>query len=53
MEPSRFWVGQNGLDDYTYICTGHLSDVMRPEDKVLDVPCPGHGYLENGVWVNT
>lgn len=32
--PAEFWVGANGIDDYTHVCTGHLESVKRPGDVV-------------------
>ncbi len=34
---TRYWVGTNGLDDYTHVCAEHLEDVLRAEDTVRDV----------------
>jgi hypothetical protein len=33
-QPSRFWVGANGVDDYTHVCGDHVADVVRPGDAI-------------------
>jgi hypothetical protein len=32
--PSEFWVGTNGIDDYTHVCGPHLGWVRREGDVV-------------------
>jgi hypothetical protein len=32
---SEWWVGANGVDDYTHVCTSHLADVKQPQDSVV------------------
>ena len=34
---SRFWVGANGVDDYTYVCGDHVNDVKRDGDVVQKI----------------
>jgi len=34
---SRYWVGTNGVDDYTHTCAEHLDSVRRPEDTVREL----------------
>jgi hypothetical protein len=34
---ARFWVGANGLDDYTHVCGDHVEDVKREGDVVVKV----------------
>ena len=34
---SRFWVGANGLDDYTHVCGDHVEDVKRDGDSVVEL----------------
>jgi hypothetical protein len=33
-QKSRFWVGSNGIDDYTHVCGDHVQDVKRPGDAI-------------------
>lgn len=35
---SRYWVGQNGIDDYTHCCAEHLESVRRDGDVVEELP---------------
>lgn len=37
LNPSRYWVGTQGIDDYTYVCADHLDAVRREEDTVVDL----------------
>ncbi len=32
---TRFWVGANGIDDYTHVCAEHLDDVKREGDVIM------------------
>lgn len=34
-QKSRFWVGSNPLDDYTYVCGDHVEAVKRDGDEVF------------------
>jgi hypothetical protein len=34
-QPARFWVGANGVDDYTHVCGDHVEDVKRDGDVVV------------------
>jgi hypothetical protein len=34
-QPSRFWVGKNGVDDYTHVCGDHVEDVRQEGDTVV------------------
>jgi hypothetical protein len=33
-QKARFWVGKNGLDDYTHVCGDHVEDVKAEGDRV-------------------
>lgn len=33
-QKSRFWVGANGVDDYTHVCGDHVDAVKRDGDAV-------------------
>lgn len=33
-QQARFWVGANGIDDYTHVCGDHVEDVKRDGDSV-------------------
>lgn len=33
-QKSRFWVGANGIDDYTHVCGDHVESVKRDGDVV-------------------
>jgi hypothetical protein len=34
-QPSRFWVGSSGVDDYTHVCGDHVAAVARLDDIVV------------------
>lgn len=34
-QKSRFWIGSNGVDDYTHVCGDHVADVQRDGDEVV------------------
>lgn len=34
---SRYWVGTQGIDDYTHCCAEHLASVRRDGDTVLEL----------------
>ena len=34
-QASRFWVGKNGVDDYTHVCGDHVDEVKRDGDAVV------------------
>jgi hypothetical protein len=36
-QPSRFWVGTQPVDDYTYVCGDHVQDVKRAGDTVRKI----------------
>ena len=37
---TRYWIGANGVDDYTHVCADHLEDMRRPGDEVREVGKP-------------
>jgi hypothetical protein len=42
--PTRYWVGKNGVDDYTYCCKKHLAQVRGEDDAVRCVGEPYDGF---------
>lgn len=38
---SRFWVGSNGVDDYTHVCGDHVLDVKQEGDAVFPLDANG------------
>lgn len=34
---TAFWVGTNGIDDYTHVCADHLDSVKRDGDAVHEI----------------
>lgn len=34
---ARYWVGCNGVDDYTHVCDNHVEDVLCEGDIMLNL----------------
>ncbi len=48
--PSSFWVGHDGVDNYTYCCTDHLSETRRqfaPDGHAISLKLLSWSFLRH------